>query len=139
MAQFYFSSKNVLGFGQHAYLVYDPDGDLGTLEDQNIFRGGPAGPSILGNIIIEPGFLNYNSSNFSDVSEDSLDQNENGLVDAGDLTTADRFYYDLGLSNAGADKVIIENWINSFGLPIQSGDPSPSFYNENKPQPNSGR
>jgi len=119
MPKLYFASTDIAALGQHAYLVYDLNGDLSSLDDQIIYRAGPATNNFLnfGNIIIEPGFLNYNAIDPLDVSEDTLDINESGSDDGGDDTTTDRNYYDINSTDAAQDRVIIENWINSFGSP----------------------
>ena len=42
MAKIYIASSNVVfGLKQHAYLVFDIDGNVNTTVDQEIIRGGP--------------------------------------------------------------------------------------------------
>lgn len=64
-AKIYTASNGLFGLNFHAYIVYDADGDLNTVNDQQIlgghpdiqhFEGGPSGP-----IVVEAGFNNTNS------------------------------------------------------------------------------
>lgn len=124
MSKIFFASTDVAFLAEHAYLVFDQDGDLSTLDDQLIYRGGPENNNIFnfGSIYIEPGFFNYNVTNPTFKSEDSLDNNEDGIVNSGDDTVIDRHYYDIQANAAAGDIAIINSWINSFGTPIASGD-----------------
>lgn len=126
MPKIFFASTDVAFLGEHAYLVFDQDGDLATLDDQLIYRAGPEIDNLLNfqSIIIEPGFFNYNASDNDFISEDSLEEegNANGIVDSGDDTVADRHYYDIQSNAAAGDIAIINNWINSFNAPIGAGD-----------------
>jgi len=100
-SKIFMANKGIGGLNFHAYIVYDADGDLNTIDDQLILSGHPE-QRILedghllpdGPIVIEVDFENTDENGVK--SNDSLyvDSNGDGVVDKTD-TTSIRNYTEL--------------------------------------------